>query len=106
MHYSHVDCTSMTSRSNATTSPNVSLPCHSIVPNLVIGPSSPSPTPSPSQPGTGVASQSASTGVARASLSQQFFASPDQIDDLGTLRTWIHSRVISMLGETFCFTSC
>src|SRR5260221_5368898 len=93
--------TSVTRSSNTTTSPNVSLLRQSIV----IGPSSPSPTPSPSQLGTRVASQSASTGVARASPSRRFFASPDQIDDLGTPRTWIHSGVISTLGETFCFTS-
>jgi hypothetical protein len=33
------------------------------------------------------------------------FASPDQIDALGTPRTWVHGQVISTLGDTFCYTS-
>ena len=52
-----------------------------------------------------VASQSARTGPARESPSQRFFASPDQIDALGTPRTWLHGQVISTLGDTFCCTS-
>ena len=53
-----------------------------------------------------VAGQSAKTNPARESPSHQFFASPDQIDALGMPKTWIHSQVISTLGDTFCITSC
>jgi hypothetical protein len=55
--------------------------------------------------GTSVAGQSARTRLARESPSRRFFASPDQIDALGTPRTWVHSQVISTLGDTFCHAS-
>jgi hypothetical protein len=55
--------------------------------------------------GASVAGQSAKTRLARESPSSWFFASPDQIDTLGSPRTWIHSQVISTLGDTFCHTS-
>jgi hypothetical protein len=61
--------------------------------------------PLPSQ-GASVAGQSARITQARESPSQRFFASPDQIDALGMPRSWIHSQVISTLGDTFCYPSC
>jgi hypothetical protein len=60
--------------------------------------------PLPSQ-GASVMGQSARITPARESPSQQFFASPDQIDALGTPRSWIHSQAISTLGDTFCYPS-
>jgi hypothetical protein len=60
--------------------------------------------PLPSQ-GASVAGQSAKTEPARESPSGRFFASPDQIKDLGTPRSWIHGQVISTLGDTFCYAS-
>ncbi len=53
-----------------------------------------------------VVGQSARTNPPRESPSHQFFASPDQIDDLGLPKTWIHGQVISTLGDYFCYTSC
>ena len=55
--------------------------------------------------GASVAGQSATTSPARESPSLRFFASPDQIDDLGMPTTWLHGQVISTLGDTFCYTS-
>jgi hypothetical protein len=60
--------------------------------------------PLPSQ-GASVVGQSARTMPARELPSWQFFASPDQIDTLGMPRSWIHSQVITTLGNTFCYTS-
>jgi hypothetical protein len=60
--------------------------------------------PLPSQ-GAIVAGQSARTMPARESPSRRFFASPDQIDALGTPRSWIHGQVIATLGDTFCYPS-
>ena len=51
------------------------------------------------------AGRSARTNPPRESPSHRFFASPDQIDDLGLPRTWIHGQVISTLGDYFCYTS-
>ena len=58
----------------------------------------------PSQ-GASLAGPSARTETARESPSRRFFASPDQIDALGTPRSWLHGQVISTLGDTFCHTS-
>ena len=58
----------------------------------------------PSQRAT-VAGQSARTNPARESPSHRFFASPDQIDALGMPKSWVHSQVISTLGDTFCYAS-
>ena len=55
--------------------------------------------------GASVAGQSARTEPARESPSCRFFASPDQIDALGTPRTWVHGQVISTLGDMFCYPS-
>ena len=63
--------------------PHVSLPCPYVL--------------SPSE-GAGVDGQSARTNPARVLPSHWFFASPDQIDALGMLRTWIHSQVCYLLG--------
>ena len=52
-----------------------------------------------------VAGRSARTNPARESPSHRFFASPDQIGVLGMPRTWLHSQVISTLGDTFCYAS-
>jgi hypothetical protein len=60
--------------------------------------------PLPSQ-GASVTGQSARTMPARESPSRRFFASPDQIDALGTPRSWIHGQVIATLGDTFCYPS-
>ena len=43
------------------------------------------------------------TGVARASPSNRFYTSPDQIDALARPRTWILGQVISTLGDLFCY---
>ena len=58
--------------------PHVSLPCPHVL--------------SPSE-GAGVDGQSARANPARVSPSHWFLVSPDQIDALGMLRTWIHSQV-------------
>jgi hypothetical protein len=55
--------------------------------------------------GASIAGQSARIGPARESPSRRFFASPDQIDTLRMPRTWVHSQVISTLGNVFCDTS-
>ena len=78
-------------------------------PDLEVGhqPHFPSPHPHvllPSQRAH-VASESAKTSPARESPSHRFFASPDQIDALGMPKTWLHSQVISTLGDAFCYTS-
>ena len=55
--------------------------------------------------GASVAGQSARTSPARESPSHRFFALADQIEDLGRPTTWVHGRVISTLGDYFCYTS-
>ena len=60
------------------------------------------PVPLPSE-GAGVDDESARTNPARESPSHRFFACPDQIDDLGKPRTWVHGQVISTLGDAFCY---
>ena len=60
--------------------------------------------PLPSQ-GASVTGQSARTELARESPSRRFFACTDQIDALGTPKTWLHGQVISTLGDTFCHPS-
>jgi len=59
----------------------------------------------PSQRASVAAGQSARINPARESPSHRFFASPDQIDDLGTPKSWIHGQVISTLGDAFCYIS-
>lgn len=67
--------------------------------------SSPHPHPRFPSEGASVAGPSGRTETARESPSRRFFASPDQIDALGTPRSWLHGQVISTLGDTFCSTS-
>ena len=86
-----------------------SSPMRPDIPDLEVGyqPHIPPPHPHvllPSQRAR-VVSESARTSPARASPSHRFFASPDQIDALGMLKTWLHSQVISTLGNAFCYTS-
>ena len=84
-------------------------PMHPIIPNLMgeCQPhvSLPCPHVLPPSEGARVDGQSARTNPARELPSHQFFASPDQIDALGMLRTWVHGQVISTIGDSFCYPS-